>query len=71
MSNRERTNEERRESEPRRWRRVNTWVAVGAVVLIVILIIWLSIALASGDTDVAASVIRNITPSPSFFSMVF
>lgn len=65
MSNRKRTN------EPRRRRRVNTWVAVGAVVLIVILIIWLSIALASGDTDVAASVIRNITPSPSFFSMVF
>lgn len=71
MSNRKRTNEPRRESEPRRRRRVNRWVAVGAVVLIVILIIWLSIALASGDTDVAASVIRNITPSPSFFSMVF
>ena len=44
--------EERR--EVRRWRRVNTWAAIGAVVLIVILIIWLAVALASGDIDVAA-----------------
>lgn len=51
MSNRKHLTEGR---EPKRWRRINTWIAIGAVALIVILIIWLTAALSVGDTDVAA-----------------
>lgn len=36
--------------------RVNLWVSIGAIVLIVLLILWLTIADLWGDTDVAASV---------------
>lgn len=32
----------------------NLWVAIGAVVLIVLLIVWLTVADFFGDTDVAA-----------------
>lgn len=34
----------------------SVWVAIGAVVLIVLLILWLTFASLTGDTDVAASV---------------
>lgn len=37
-------------------RRVNIWVGIGAIVLIVLLIAWLTIADLWGDTDVAAMV---------------
>ncbi len=32
----------------------NIWVSIGAVVLIILLILWLTMADFSGDTDVAA-----------------
>ncbi len=35
-------------------RRTNLWVGIGAIVLIVLLIVWLTIADLWGDTDVAA-----------------
>lgn len=43
------------ESKPKR--RSNTLLIVGVIVLIVLLIIWLTVADLSGDTDVAAQVI--------------
>lgn len=36
--------------------RVNTWLLVGVIVLIVLLLVWLTIADFFGDTDVAAFV---------------
>lgn len=33
---------------------VSTWLVVGAIVLIVLLLVWLSVADLLGDTDVAA-----------------
>lgn len=35
---------------------INTWVAIGVIVLIILLIIWLTIADLFGDTDVAAAI---------------
>lgn len=35
-------------------RTTNIWVAIGAIFLIILLIIWLTVADLSGDTDVAA-----------------
>ncbi len=35
-------------------RRANLWVGIGAIVLIVLLIVWLTIADLWGDTDIAA-----------------
>ncbi len=37
-------------------RRANLWVGIGAIVLIVLLIVWLTIADLWGDTDVAAMI---------------
>ncbi|MDO4319893.1 MAG: hypothetical protein Q4C34_04890 [Bacteroidales bacterium] len=34
----------------------NVWVAIGAIVLIVLLIVWLTFASLTGDTDVAAAI---------------
>jgi len=31
-----------------------TWIAIGAIILIIILLIWLTCASLAGDTDVAA-----------------
>lgn len=44
--------------KPRHHRRRNTnlWVAIGAVILIILLIIWLTVADFTGNTDVAAMV---------------
>ncbi len=39
----------------RKNRYVSTWVAIGAIILIILLIIWLTMADLWGDTDVAAS----------------
>lgn len=38
----------------RRWSSTRLWTAICALVLIVLLILWLTIADLSGDTDVAA-----------------
>lgn len=32
----------------------NVWLIIGAIVLIVLLIVWLTVAMFTGDTDVAA-----------------
>jgi hypothetical protein len=38
-------------------RRVPLWLVIGVVVLIVLLLVWLTVADLFGDTDVAASVL--------------
>ncbi|MDE7154306.1 MAG: hypothetical protein K2O00_07695 [Muribaculaceae bacterium] len=51
--------EEERINERKRRSRVNktsVWVAIGAVVLIILLIVWLTMADFFGDTDVAAMI---------------
>lgn len=35
-------------------RKVNLWISIGAIALIILLIVWLTIADLWGDTDVAA-----------------
>lgn len=37
--------------------RSNFWIAVGAVILIILLILWLTMADLAGDTDVAAMIL--------------
>ncbi len=37
-------------------RRTNLWVGIGAIVLIVLLLVWLTMADLWGDTDVAAMI---------------
>ncbi|MEE0978939.1 MAG: hypothetical protein UH625_05990 [Muribaculaceae bacterium] len=51
MSNRNIAKEERRSRLKKSY---SLWAAIGAVVLIVLLIIWLTVADMFGDTDVAA-----------------
>ncbi|MDE6323763.1 MAG: hypothetical protein K2L85_06530 [Paramuribaculum sp.] len=41
----------------RRVNRSSMWIAVGAVVLIILLIVWLTMADLAGDTDVAAMIV--------------
>lgn len=41
----------------RRVNRTSIWVAIGAVILILLLIIWLTVADMAGDTDVAAAIL--------------
>lgn len=36
---------------------MNLWISIGAIVLIVLLIVWLTLADLWGDTDVAAMVL--------------
>lgn len=38
----------------KRKKATNLWVAIGAIFLIILLIIWLTVADLTGDTDVAA-----------------
>ncbi len=40
--------------------KINIWVAIGAAILIVLLLVWLTVAFLAGDTDVAAFI------APSF-----
>lgn len=35
-------------------KKVNAWLVIGVIVLIVLLLVWLSVAEFTGDTDVAA-----------------
>lgn len=46
---------EYRKRQERR-RRTNLWVGIGAIILIILLIVWLTIADLWGDTDVAAMI---------------
>lgn len=45
--------------------RINTWVAIGAIFLIILLIIWLTVADFMGDTDVAAFISPVLTSVPA------
>lgn len=38
----------------------NIWVVIGAVVLIILLIAWLTVAMFSGDTDVSAPEVESV-----------
>ncbi len=40
----------------------SVWVAIGAIALIILLIIWLTVADFSGDTDVTAAIAPIIEP---------
>lgn len=56
MSNRHYLEEDRAERRSRN-RKTSTWVAIGAVILIILLIVWLTFADLLGDTDVAACIL--------------
>ena len=43
--------------------RVNVWLVIGVGILVVLLIIWLTIADLNGDTDVAACVVPQLSNS--------
>ena len=45
--------------------RTPIWVAIGAIFLIILLIIWLTFADLTGNTDVAAFIAPYIVNSPS------
>lgn len=40
--------------------RTSTWVAIGAIFLIILLLIWLTFADLTGNTDVAAFIAPNL-----------
>lgn len=44
----------------------NLWVAIGAIFLIILLIIWLTVADFAGDTDVAAFIAPAVNSLSSF-----
>lgn len=41
-------------SDDKKKSRTNVWIAIGAIFLIILLILWLTFADLTGDTDVAA-----------------
>ena len=47
-------------NDSRRKRPKNLWMAIGAVILIILLIAWLTIAMFSGDTDVSAPDVEQV-----------
>ncbi|MDE6278108.1 MAG: hypothetical protein K2M06_08375 [Muribaculaceae bacterium] len=56
----------RKEENSRRKRtRINIWVAIGAIFLIVLLILWLTFADLTGNTDVAAFISPALMPGSS------
>lgn len=40
--------------------RTSLWVAIGAIVLIILLLVWLTVADFAGDTDVAACIVSSM-----------
>lgn len=38
--------------ESRRYNKKNVWLIAGAIVLIILLLVWLTVAMFTGDTDV-------------------
>ncbi len=46
-------NEQRR----KKVNRTSIWIAIGAIILIILLIVWLTMADLWGDTDVAAAIL--------------
>jgi uncharacterized membrane protein YukC len=55
---------------PRRGR-ASLWVAIGAIFLIILLILWLTFADLTGNTDVAAFVGPVLNPAASACSPLF
>ncbi len=51
-------------SRTRRTNRTSVWVAIGAIFLIILLIIWLTFADLTGNTDVAAFLAPYIVNYP-------
>lgn len=51
-------------SRNKRNSRTSVWVAIGAIFLIILLIIWLSFADLTGNTDVAAFLAPYIVNTP-------
>ena len=63
MSNYNRRRDEESNEEfarRRKKQKVNTWLCVGVGVLIILLLVWLTIADFSGDTDVAAAIMPRL-----------
>ena len=52
-------------SKTSRRNRINVWVAIGAIILIILLIIWLTFADLTGNTDEAAFLSPYIASHPS------
>ncbi len=50
------SNHDHHRREHRRYQRTSLWIGIGAIVLIILLIVWLTIADLWGDTDVAARI---------------
>ena len=48
----------------RKTNRRSVWIAIGAIFLIILLIIWLTFADLTGNTDVAAYIAPYIVKSP-------
>ncbi len=44
--------------------RTNVWVAIGAIILIILLIVWLTFADFTGNTDVAAFLTPYLVSTP-------
>ncbi len=51
-------------SKTQRRNRISVWVAIGAIFLIILLIIWLTFADITGNTDVAAFLAPYIINHP-------
>lgn len=51
---------DRKRSHRDRRNRTSTWVAIGAIFLIILLLIWLTFADLTGNTDVAAFIAPNL-----------
>lgn len=54
--------ERRKEDKRRRRNHTSIWLSIGAVVLIILLVLWLTDAMFFGDTDVSAPAIDAIMP---------
>lgn len=53
----------------KRKNQTNIWVAIGAIFLIILLIIWLTVADFTGDTDVAAYIGGQWSGFSSLFNL--
>lgn len=54
----------RRSDSASRRNRINVWVAIGAIILIILLIVWLTFADLTGNTDVAAFLTPYLVTNP-------
>lgn len=54
------------DSKTKRRNRTSVWIAIGAIFLIILLIIWLTFADLTGNTDVAAFLAPHIVNAPIY-----